>query len=267
MNETNNKIQVFANEEFGQIRTVEINGEPWFVGKDVAEALGYERATKAIQDHVDKEDKDEIPIQDSIGRMQKTPAINESGLYSLIFASKLPTAKKFKRWVTSEVLPTIRRHGMYATDGLLNNPDFAIEVFSQLKAERERNNALQLEIAQSRQMSAEPQPKASYYDIILVDRGLVTITQIAKDYGTSGKKMNELLHKYGVLFNRGGQWFLYSRHRDKGYTHSKTADIKRSGGRTGVGTEIKWTQKGRLFIYELLKENGMLPVIEQKAMA
>ena len=266
MNETNNKIQVFANEEFGQIRTVEINGEPWFVGKDVAEALGYKEATKAAREKVDSEDRGRSKIDTPSGTQNMT-IINESGLYSLIFASKLPTAKKFKRWVTSEVLPTIRRHGMYATDGLLNNPDFAIEVFSQLKAERERNNALQLEIAQSRQMSAEPQPKASYYDIILVDRGLVTITQIAKDYGTSGKKMNELLHKYGVLFNRGGQWFLYSRHRDKGYTHSKTTDIKRSGGRAGVVTEIKWTQKGRLFIYELLKKNGMLPVIEQKATA
>ena len=266
MNETNNKIQVFANEEFGQIRTVEINGEPWFVGKDVAEALGYKEATKAAREKVDSEDRGKSKIDTPSGTQNMT-IINESGLYSLIFASKLPTAKKFKRWVTSEVLPTIRRHGMYATDGLLNNPDFAIEVFSQLKAERERNNALQLEIAQSRQMSAEPQPKASYYDIILVDRGLVTITQIAKDYGTSGKKMNELLHKYGVLFNRGGQWFLYSRHRDKGYTHSKTTDIKRSGGRAGVVTEIKWTQKGRLFIYELLKKNGMLPVIEQKATA
>lgn len=266
MNETNNKIQIFANEEFGQIRTVEINGEPWFVGKDVAEALGYKEATKAAREKVDSEDRGKSKIDTPSGTQNMT-IINESGLYSLIFASKLPTAKKFKRWVTSEVLPTIRRHGMYAMDELLNNPDFAIEVFSQLKAERERNNALQLEIAQSRQMSAEPQPKTSYYDIILVDRGLVTITQIAKDYGTSGKKLNELLHTYGVLFNRGGQWFLYSRHRDKGYTHSKTADIKRSGGRTGVGTEIKWTQKGRLFIYELLKKNGMLPVIEQKATA
>ena len=89
------------------------DGEPWFVGKDVAEALGYERATKAIQDHVDFEDKDGVPIQDSIGRMQKTPIISESGLYSLILSSKLPSAKKFKRWVTSEVLPAIRKTGGY----------------------------------------------------------------------------------------------------------------------------------------------------------
>ena len=105
---------VDLNEEFGEIRTLTIDNEPWFVGKDVADALGYERSTKAIRDHVDAEDIDVVPIQDSIGRMQNTPLINESGLYSLILSSQLPTAKKFKRWVTSEVLPSIRKHGIYS---------------------------------------------------------------------------------------------------------------------------------------------------------
>ena len=108
-----NELQIFNSEEFGDIRTVQLNNETYFVGKDVAEALGYERATKAIQDHVDTDDKDEIPIQDSIGRMQKTPVINESGLYALIFGSKLESAKRFKHWVTSEVLPAIRKTGSY----------------------------------------------------------------------------------------------------------------------------------------------------------
>lgn len=109
----NEIIKTFNNPEFGEVRTLTIDGEPWFVGKDVAERLGYERATKAIQDHVDNEDKDEVPIQDSIGRMQKTPIINESGLYSLVLSSKLPNAKTFKRWITSEVIPSIRKHGTY----------------------------------------------------------------------------------------------------------------------------------------------------------
>lgn len=108
-----NEIQIFNSSEFGNMRTVTIDDETWFVGKDVANALGYERATKAIQDHVDDDDKDEVPIQDSIGRMQKTPVINESGLYALIFGSKLESAKRFKHWVTSEVLPTIRKTGGY----------------------------------------------------------------------------------------------------------------------------------------------------------
>ena len=108
-----NELQIFNSEEFGDIRTVQLNNETYFVGKDVAETLGYERATKAIQDHVDTDDKDEIPIQDSIGRMQKTPVINESGLYALIFGSKLESAKRLKHWVTSEVLPAIRKTGSY----------------------------------------------------------------------------------------------------------------------------------------------------------
>lgn len=108
-----NNLQIFNSEEFGNMRTVTIDDETWFVGKYVANALGYERATKAIQDHVDDDDKDEVPIQDSIGRMQKTPVINESGLYALIFGSKLESAKRFKHWVTSEVLPTIRKTGGY----------------------------------------------------------------------------------------------------------------------------------------------------------
>ena len=108
-----NKLQVFNNDTLGTIRTVMVKNEPWFVGKDVAEILGYNRPTKAIQDHVDSEDLDEIPIQDSIGRMQNTPIINESGLYSLVLSSRLPRAKEFKRWVTSEILPSLRKHGGY----------------------------------------------------------------------------------------------------------------------------------------------------------
>ena len=131
-----NKLQVYANEEFGKVRVLEIDDQPWFVGKDVAYALGYERATKAIQDHVDEEDKDGIPIQDSIGRQQNTPVINESGLYSLILSSKLPKAKKFKRWVTSEVLPSIRRHGAYITEETLarmyQSSEFASELLDRL---------------------------------------------------------------------------------------------------------------------------------------
>ena len=111
-----NELQIFNNAEFGQVRTVTINNEPWFVGKDVAEALGYSNTNKALLDHVDDEDKtDEVTIRDSIGRNQNPICINESGIYALIFGSKLPNAKKFKRWVTSEVLPTIRKTGSYGT--------------------------------------------------------------------------------------------------------------------------------------------------------
>lgn len=127
------KLQTFNSAEFGSVRTATINGEPYFVGKDVAEILGYSNTRKALLDHVDEDDKtDGVTIRDSIGREQTPVLINESGLYSLILSSRLPAAKKFKRWVTAEVLPDIRKHGIYATDNvidsILNNPVFGMEV-------------------------------------------------------------------------------------------------------------------------------------------
>lgn len=129
-------ITIFNNEEFGNVRTLTINGEPWFVGKDITECLGYSRSTKAVSDHVDEEDIDGIPIQDSIGRMQNTPIINESGVYSLILSSKLESANKFKKWVISEVLPSLRKTGTYtvmatqpsATSSIIVQPTSDIEL-------------------------------------------------------------------------------------------------------------------------------------------
>lgn len=256
------EITIFKNAEFGSVRTITINNEPYFVGKDVAEILGYSKPRNAIASHVDDEDRKDAPIQGDLGGKQIMTVINESGLYSLILLSKLPSAKKFKHWVTADVLPSIRKHGMYATDELLNNPDFAISVFRQLKAEREENQRLYTVNQQQEQIIGELQPKANYVDVILDNRGLVTITQIAKDYGMSGRKMNELLKEYGVQYKQSGQWLLYSKYHNMGYTHSKTIEIVRSDGRPDVTMETKWTQKGRLFIYELLKNNGILPVVE-----
>lgn len=131
------KIQLFTNEELDmKVRVVEINGEPWLVGKDVAEVLGYKNTRDALSKHVDEEDKNTVAIYDGIGNPNKV-IINESGLYSLVLRSKLTEAKKFKRWVTSEVLPSIRKHGMYATDDLLNDPDLMIEAANKIKEERE----------------------------------------------------------------------------------------------------------------------------------
>lgn len=131
------KIQLFTNEELDmKVRVVEINGEPWLVGKDVAEVLGYKNTRDALSKHVDEEDKNTVAIYDGIGNPNKV-IINESGLYSLVLRSKLTEAKKFKRWVTSEVLPSIRKHGMYATDDLLNDPDLMIEAANKIKEEKE----------------------------------------------------------------------------------------------------------------------------------
>lgn len=173
-----NEIRIFKSEEFGEIRTVEIGGEPWFVGKDVAETLGYERPTKAVSDHVDGEDRDEVPIQDSIGRMQNTAIINESGLYSLILSSKLPSAKAFKRWVTSEVLPSIRKHGGYINGQAEMSPEELMAKALQVaqKTLEEREARIGVLAAENSTLTVEKQilkPKADYFDE-LVDRNLLT---------------------------------------------------------------------------------------------
>lgn len=173
-----NEIRIFKSEEIGEIRTVEIGGEPWFVGKDVAETLGYERPTKAVSDHVDGEDRDEVPIQDPIGRMQNTAIINESGLYSLILSSKLPSAKAFKRWVTSEVLPSIRKHGGYINGQAEMSPEELMAKALQVaqKTLEEREARIGVLAAENSALTVEKQilkPKADYFDE-LVDRNLLT---------------------------------------------------------------------------------------------
>ena len=158
----------------------------------MAEILGYSNPQKALRDHVDEEDKTLNESFTVNGTM--VILINESGLYSLILRSQLPKAKQFKRWVTSEVLPAIRRHGVYAIDEILENPDLAIAALTQLKEERKRRKELELTTAIQNQQIAELKPKASYYDLILQNRNTVPVTQIAKDYGMSGRKFNDLLH-------------------------------------------------------------------------
>lgn len=254
------ELQVFNSAEFGSVRTVTVNGEIMFVGKDVADILGYTNTPKAIRDHVDEEDKLTERIVLS-GQNREVIFINESGLYSLILSSKMPNAKKFKHWVTAEVLPAIRKHGMYAIDEILENPDLAIAILTQLKEERERRKELECLALVQRQQIAEMQPKASYYDLILQNKNTVPITQIAKDYGMSGRKFNELLHELGVQYKFRKTWLLYQDYAECGYTQSRTYAIDES--RSVMHTY--WTQKGRLFLYDLLKNKGILPVIEQEA--
>ncbi|MDV7725530.1 phage antirepressor KilAC domain-containing protein [Enterococcus faecium] len=258
------ELQVYKNAEFGSVRTTTIGGQPYFVGKDVAGILGYANTRKALIDHIDEEDKDDVTIRDAIGRNQTMTAINESGLYSLILSSKMPNAKKFKRWVTNEVLPAIRKHGIYATDDLLANPDLAIAAFTALKEERERNKALTAAVAVQQQQIAEMKPKATYYDVVLKCRDAVNISVIAKDYGWSGIRMNEYLHDKGIQFKQSDTWLLYQKHADKGYTRTNTHVYEDSNGFEHTKVHTKWTQKGRLFIYEQLKAAGIYPQIEME---
>lgn len=259
-----NELKIFENPEFGKVRTMEINGEPYFVGKDVAMILGYAKPENAIANHVDKEDKTTTLIQGTGSNYRSNAVlINESGLYSLILSSKLPNAKEFKRWVTSEVLPSIRKHGVYAVDELIANPDIAIAAFQALKNEREKNRQLNDTVAVQLQQISELQPKASYYDVVLNCKDLLSITEIAKDYGKSAKWLNNYLHDNKIQFKQSGIWLLYSNHAEKGYTSTKTQTFNGNDGKTHTKVHTYWTQKGRLFIYDLLKSKGIVPLIER----
>ena len=258
------ELRIFQNAEFGLVRSTMIGGEPFFVGKDVAEILGYADPNKAIAMHVDEEDKLNDKTASSLGQRGGW-LINESGLYGLILSSKLPAAKRFKRWVTSQVLPAIRRHGLYAVDDMLNNPDALIEALQAYKAERMQRMALEAENAVQKQQLIEMQPKASYYNVVLNSPDLVSITEISKDYGWSAQKMNEYLHRQGIQFKQGGRsWILYQKYAEKGYTSTKTHTYPATDGSIHTKVHTYWTQKGRLFIYDLLKADGILPLIEQE---
>lgn len=257
------ELQVYKNVEFGSVRTTTIGGQPYFVGKDVSSILGYINTRKALIDHVDEEDKG-VTKCDTLGGKQDLTIINESGLYSLILSSKMPNAKKFKRWVTSEVLPAIRKHGLYATNDLIANPDLAIAAFTALKEEREKNKELMAAVAIGQQQIAEMKPKATYYDVVLKCRDAVNISVIAKDYGWSAIRMNEYLHEKGIQFKQGDIWLLYQKHAPNGYTKTNTHIYEDSKGIQHTKVHTKWTQKGRLFIYEQLKADGIYPQIEME---
>ena len=258
-----NEIMIFSNADFGDIRTLNVDGEPWFVGKDVAGALGYTNSRKALSDHVYDEDKG-VTKCDTLGGAQNIAIINESGVYSLIMGSKLPSARKFKHWVTSEVLPAIRKHGMYAVDDLIANPDLAIQAFTALKEEREKRKALEAQMKVQAKQIEEMQPKVTYYDIVLNSKDLVSVNTIAKDYGKSAIWLNKWLHDQKIQYRQGKVWVLYQRYAKKGYAKSRTRAFSGTDGVNHARVHTYWTQAGRLFIYNLLKENGILPLIEQE---
>lgn len=258
-----NELQIFSNENFGKLRTSIVDGEPWFVAADVCKALEIANPTDGIK-RLDADEKARFNLGLSGG---STNCVNEYGLYTLVLGSRKPEAKAFKRWITHEVIPAIRKHGGYLTpekvEEALLDPDTIIQLATQLKAERAKRHSLEAETAKQAQLIGEMKPKATYYDLVLSSKDLVAITQIAKDYGMSGKQLNAKLHELGVQYKLGNQWLLYARYHDKGYTHSETIHFKHSGGRADTKLITKWTQAGRLFLYDLLKNENILPVIER----
>lgn len=263
-----NEMQVFQNEQFGEIRAFEIGGEHWFVGKDIAEVLAYHNTRDALKKHVDSEDKADVAIHD--GRQnRKMTVINESGIYSLIFSSKLPAAKTFKRWVTSEVLPSIRKNGAYINEQLLEelleSRETADEFFKQLKEEKKLVRASNRLIKTQSKLIGELEdrlddvlPEAEYCENVLLCENAIPVSIIAKSYGMTAQKFNQLLHRIKIHYKVGGVWVLYSRYDGNGYTATRTYE---KDGKAIVNTV--WTQLGREFLYRKLAENGYFPEYEQ----
>lgn len=256
------------------VRTMQINGEAWFVGKDVAEILSYKKPLNALATHVDEDDSLKQGLTDSLGRVQETIIINESGLYSLILSSKLPAAKKFKRWVTSEVLPAIRKHGAYATpetiESILANPDNGIKLLQALKDARSQKEQALLEASKEREARAiaeqklsEAKPKLDYVDKILESKKTILTTHLATDYGCSAVAFNRMLCDKKIQRKLRDTYVLYSQYQGHGWTHTFARAIKTNHGQE-IREQMEWTQKGNIGLYELLKDRfGLLPEIER----
>ena len=229
-----NALRTFNHEMFGQVRTMtNERGETFFVGKDVAEALGYKNTRKALLDHVENEDREDgVTIRDAIGRPQNIVVINESGLYSLVLSSKLEQAKVFKRWVTSEVLPLIRQTGTYSLHR------------RQIEALHHQIEALE--------------PKAEYCDEVLDSVSCLTTTQIAKELSMTVSDLTRLLEHRKVMYKQSGQWMLYADYARKGYAKSRTTTRRDIEGDMHTYTRLVWTEEGRRFIHRLCHDEEVM---------
>lgn len=236
-NITTNTVTIFHNDEFGQVRTIDINGEPWFIGKDVAENLGYTDTNYAIRTHVDEEDK-MATLVNLVGQNRSMVIINESGLYTLILRSNLEKSKDFKRWITSAVIPSIRNHGLYAADELLKNPEMLMEVAKKLQAERHER------------LIAEKQR-----NLLIHQDKLFTTTEIAKEISfTSALKLNILLEEMQIQYKCNDSWVPTSKYAPLGYTSLKQSIL--DDGK--VVYNRMWTAKGREFLLNKFREIGLV---------
>lgn len=244
------ELKIFENEEFGQVRTIVINNEPWFVGKDVATALGYANPKNAVPKHVLDEDKLSTQIEYA-GQRRTVTVINESGLYALIFGSKLESAKRFKHWVTSEVLPSIRRTGNYISNedqlrlGLFDKDPLVVVLSHQKLVAIEVDRATAPLIAENTVMK----PKADYHDEVLNKDNLINTTVIAKDLGLrSAAKLNNIMHSNNIIYkNSSGTWCPYADYEwliTENYADYKSYNVENSN------LCLKWTEKGRKWIIE-----------------
>ena len=250
-----NEIKIFENPTFGKVRTTELNGEPYFVGKDVAEILGYKETAKAIRTKVDHDDKG-VSVLDTPGGKQEIIVINESGVYALVFGSKLPKAKEFKRWVTSEILPSIRRHGAYMTDDILaktiENPDFLINLLTEMKEEKQRRITAEEKIKADRS-------KVLFAESVEVSKGSILVGDLAKlikqnGYEIGQKRLFAWLRDNGYLMKSGNSYNMPTQYSmELGLFEVKEHVINNPDGSVRVTRTPKVTGKGqRYFINKFL---------------
>lgn len=251
-----NQPQLF-NFQGKNLNVVEKNGEVYFDAEQSAIGMGISQ-TKNGKTYARWERVQEYLHSPQVG---KGDYITEPQFYELAIKANNQTARSFQHWVTNEVLPSIRKHGAYMTpakiEEVLTDPDTIIQLATQLKQERKGRLIAEQKVN-------ELTPKATYYDKVLADKSLVTITQIAKDYGISGRAMNKKLHELKVIYKQGQTWLLYAKYQKTGWTHSETVMVPKKDGTEKAVLNTKWTQQGRLGLYELLKNNGIIPLIEQE---
>lgn len=263
-----NELKIFNHSDFGQVRTINESGNILFCGNDVARALGYDQPHKAIERHCRYGTKHTVPHPQSISKTMEMLFIPEPDLYRLVFSSKLPSAEKFTDWVTSEVLPSIRKHGGYITgQEEMSGEELMAKalLFADRKIKEMDSQIRQLttETEQQKQIIADFAPKAQYLDVILSSTGTMATSQIAADYNMSAKQLNKILHEAGIQHNVNGQWILYRDKMGMGYTKSITIPIVRSDGRADTKMHTHWTQKGRLMIHDVLASRGIQATMDK----
>ena len=240
---------------------------PLFLAKDVASWIEHSKPSVMIES-VDDDEKLMETLFTS-GQNRQVWLLTEDGMYEVLFQSRKPIAKRFKKEV-KQILKTIRKTGGYIpTTPQMSEQEImakAVQIsMATIAQQKDVILALESRNAMQEQIIHEMQPKADYTDMILQSKSVVNINQIAKDYGMTAQEMNKILHEIGIQYKQGGQWLLYKKYHSNGYTHSETFNITHKDGTPDVVMNTKWTQKGRLFLYKKLKEHGYLPMIERGA--
>ena len=248
--------QIFKHPEFGEVRVTDNEGDVWYVGRDVATSLGYAKPADAVRIHVPDKYKGVFEIETPGGK-QKVTFINEAGVYKLVLKSKMPKAEEFSDWLCADVAPSIRKTGVYMTteaaEEILFNPDFIIGLAKQVKDARAERDAALAQVAKLK-------PKADYTEAVLQSDERLTSELIAKEYGECAHWLHEKMRKLGLMYRRGGNWYMKVPHAKEGYRVSETLTLER--GKTVVNHY--WTQKGRWFVYNTLKAQGIVPTAERK---